>query len=67
MNGMLRRIRMMALRSKYSKYKSYDYLADARCQKIRLSKQADRVEPYLVSLTSAQEERLKGIVDGRSK
>lgn len=54
----------MALRSKYGKYKSYDYLADARCQKIRLSKQADRVEPYLVSLTSAQEERLKGIVDG---
>ncbi len=53
---------MAASRSRDSKYKSYDYLADEKYQKIRLSKQADRADPYVISLTSAQEERLNEIV-----
>ena len=54
----------MGLNKKYLGYKSYDYLEkDLDYESFGLAKEVDRVEPYLVSLSAFEEERVMRIVD----
>lgn len=52
----------MKARPTYHGYTSYDYLKEEKLVKYPLSKQNDRVAPYLVPLTFEQEQRLAHIV-----
>ncbi|MFC2011243.1 dipeptidase [Chloroflexota bacterium] len=53
----------MGLNKKYSGYKSYDYLEkDIDYKAFKLAKEIDRVEPYLIPLTTSEEERVRRIV-----
>ena len=47
---------------KYNGYKSFGYLGSARPSKIDLSKEHDRVPPWLVPLTEAQEAHLSRLL-----
>ena len=52
----------MGLNKKYSGYKSYDYLEkDVDYKVFKLAKEVNRVEPYLITLTTSEEERVKRI------
>ena len=52
------------LKLSYSGYTSFSYLKDGKYRKVKLSKQINRVNPYLVPLNPSQEERLNGIING---
>lgn len=52
----------MGLNKKYLGYKSFDYLErDVDYKAFRLSKEIDRVEPYVVPLSASEEERVNRI------
>ncbi len=54
----------MGLNKKYDGYKSYQYLEkNVDYKEYSLAKEINRVEPYLVPLTAAQEERVNRIVE----
>lgn len=54
----------MGLNKEYSGYRSFDYLEkDVDYKLFKLSKEIDRVEPYLVPLSASEEERVNRIVD----
>jgi len=53
----------MGLNKRYRGYKSFDYLEkDIDYKAFRLAKEVDRVEPYLVPLSTSEEERVMRIV-----
>ncbi len=53
----------MGLNKKYSGYKSFDYLEKGiDYQEFKLTKEVGRVKPYLVPLSTAEEERVNRIV-----
>lgn len=53
----------MGLNKRYVGYRSFDYLEkDIDYRAFRLSKELDRVEPYLVPLSASEEERVNRIV-----
>ena len=52
----------MGLNKKYSGYKSFDYLEkDVDYKAFKLAEEVNRVEPYLVPLTTSEEERVRRI------
>ena len=54
----------MSLNKKYLGYKSFDYLEkDIDYKVFQLSKEVNRVEPYLVPLSASEGERVNRIVD----
>ncbi len=52
----------MKQKAGYKGYKSYDYLDPTDFVQYRLAKEIDRVEPYLVPLTEAEEKRFEKLV-----